>query len=168
MTLTSLARWGAMTDHTLPAEVTPARTERVALGLLAALAAVVVGIVLTVLLWRAGYIASITSLVIAIGATWLYTRAAGSNPRRGLIPLIALILLGVVISFFAVVASDLIEAYDDAVASGLVPTVGKSEFVRRGLTDSEVLSEYGKDMAMFGVFAVLGIFGTLRRLVSSH
>jgi hypothetical protein len=157
-----------MTDHTLPAEGTPVRTERVALGLLAALSAVVVGIVLTVLLWRAGYIASITSLVIAIGATWLYTRAAGTNPRRGLIPLIALILIGVVISFFAVVASDLIEVYDDAVASGLVPTVGKSEFVRRGLTDSEVLSDYGKDMAMFGVFAVLGIFGTLRRLVSSH
>jgi hypothetical protein len=157
-----------MTDHTLPAEATPVHTERVALGLLAALSAVVVGIVLTVVLWRAGYIASITSLVIAIGATWLYTRAAGANPRRGLIPLIVLILLGVVISFFAVVASDLIEAYDDAVASGLVPTVGKGEFVRRGLTDSDVLSEYGKDMAMFGVFAVLGIFGTLRRLVSSH
>jgi hypothetical protein len=157
-----------MTDHTVPVEATPVRTERVALGLLAALSAVVVGVVLTVLLWRAGYIASITSLVIAIGATWLYTRVAGTNPRRGLIPLIALILLGVVVSFFAVVASDLIEAYDDGVAAGLVPTVGKGEFVRRGLTDSDVLSEYGKDMAMFGVFAVLGIVGTLRRLMSSH
>ena len=157
-----------MTDHTLPAAGTPVRTERVAVGLLAALSAVVVGIVLTVVLWRAGYIASITSLIIAIGATWLYTRAAGSDPRRGLIPLIALILLGVVISFFAVVASDLIEAYDDAVASGLVPTIGKSEFVRRGLTDGDVLSEYGKDMAMFGLFAVLGIFGTVRRLLASH
>ena len=34
--------------------------------------------------------------------------------------------------------------------------------------DFEVLSEYGKDMALFGVFAVLGILGTLRRLVSSR
>jgi hypothetical protein len=127
---------------------------------------VIAGVMLTVVIWRAGYIASITSLAIAIGATWLYTLAAGGNPRRGLIPLIVLILLGVVLAFFAVVASDLVEVYDDAVAAGLVPTVGKTEFVRRGMTDSEVLSEYGKDMAMFGLFAALGIFGTVRRLLA--
>jgi hypothetical protein len=84
------------------------------------------------------------------------------------VPLIALILLGVVLSFFAVVASDLMEFYDDMVASGLVPTIGKAEFVRTGMTDSEVLSEYGKDIAMFAVFAGLGIFGTMRRLVASR
>ena len=144
----------------------PPPRERVALGLLAALGAVLVGVVLTVVIWRAGFIASITSLVIAIGATWLYTVAAGANPRRGLVPLIAVILLGVVLSFFAVVASDLMQFYDDAKASGLTPTIGKGEFVRDGLTDGEVLSEYGKDMAMFGLFAALGIFGTVRRLLA--
>ena len=138
------------------------------LGLLAALGAVVVGVVLTVLIWRAGFVASITSFAMAVGAAWLYTVAAGRPPRKGLVPLVAIILLGVVLSFFAVVASDLMEAYDDAIAAGLVPTIGKGEFVRRGVTDSEVLSEYGKDMAMFGLFAVLGIFGTVRRLLSSH
>ena len=146
----------------------PRPTERVALGLLAALGAVAVGVVLTVVIWRAGYVASLTSLVIAVGATMLYTRVAGTNPRRGLIPLIALILIGVAASFFAVVASDLIEAYDQGVSAGLTPTMGKGEFVRTGLTDSEVLSEYGKDMAWFGLFAVLGIFGTVRRLLAHH
>jgi hypothetical protein len=53
--------------------VSPPTTERVAVGLLAALGAVLAGVVLTVVIWRAGFIASITSLVIAIGATWLYT-----------------------------------------------------------------------------------------------
>jgi hypothetical protein len=158
-----------VTDQILPAQSgAQVHTERVLLGLLAALGAVVGGVVLTVVIWRAGFVASITSFAIAIGAAWLYTLAAGRPPRRGLIPLIGIILLGVVLSFFAVVASDLMEAYDDAVAAGLVPTIGKSEFVRRGLTDSEVLSEYGKDMAMFGLFAVLGIFGTVRRLLASH
>jgi len=161
-----------MTDHSLPVggatAAAPVHTERVALGLLAALGAVVGGAVLTVVIWRAGYVASITSLVIAFGATWLYTAAAGGQPRRGLVPLVALILVGVVLSFFAVVASDLVDAYDQAVAAGLVPTIGKTEFVRRGLTDSELLSEYGKDMALFGLFAVLGIFGTVRRLLASH
>src|SRR5262245_22069592 len=91
-------------DHTGTATV-EAPQERVALGLLAALVAVVVGVVLTVVIWRAGYIASITSLVIAIGAVYLYTLAAGSPPRRGLAPVIIFVLLGVVLSFFAVVAS---------------------------------------------------------------
>jgi hypothetical protein len=160
-----------MTDHILPAggaQTAAGPTERVALGLLAALGAVVGGAALTVLIWRAGYVASITSLVIAFGATWLYTVAAGSHPRRGLVPLIVLILVGVVLSFFAVVASDLVDAYDYGVDSGLVPTVSKTEFVRRGLTDTELLSEYGKDMALFALFAVLGIFGTVRRLLASH
>ena len=158
-----------MTDQVLPTDgIAVPPSERVALGLLAALGAVLGGVVLTVVIWRAGFIASITSFAIAIGAAWLYTVAAGRPPKRGLIPLIVLILVGVTASFFAVVASDLMEVYDDAVASGLVPTIGKSEFVRRGLTDGDVLSEYGKDMAMFGLFAVLGIFGTVRRLLASH
>ena len=160
-----------MTDHILPAggaRTATIHTERVALGLLAALGAVVGGAVLTVVIWRAGYVASITSLVIAFGATWLYTAAAGSQPRRGLVPLIVLILVGVLLSFFAVVASDLVEAYDQGVAAGLVPTMSRTEFVRRGLTDSEILSAYGKDMALFGLFAALGIFGTVRRLLASH
>ena len=158
-----------MTDQVLPAgSIATPPTERVAFGLLAALVAVLGAAVLTVVIWRAGYIASITSLAMAIGATWLYTMAAGHPPRRGLIPLILLILVGVVASFLAVVASDLMEAYDAALATGLTTTMSKAEFVRRGLTDSEVLSEYGKDMAMFGLFAALGIFGTVRRLLSSH
>jgi len=161
-----------MTEHTQPfpaGETAPPRpTERVALGLLAALGAVAVGVVLTVVIWRAGFVASITSLVIAAGATLLYTRVAGTVPRRGLIPLIALIVVGVVVSFFAVVASDLIDIYDKAVSSGLTPTVSKSTFVRKGLTDSEVLSDYGKDMAWFALFAALGIFGTMRRLLAAR
>ena len=158
-----------MTDYTPYATPTPAAEparERVLLGLLASLLAVVGGVVLTVVIWRAGYVAAFTSFVIAIGAVWLYSLAAGRPPKRGLIPLVAIILVGVVLSFFAVVASDLTELYDELLASGLTSTVSKSEFVRRGLTDTDVLSEYGKDMALFGLFAALGIFSTVRLLVS--
>jgi hypothetical protein len=31
-----------------------------------------------------------------------------------------------------------------------------------------VLKEYGKDMAMFAVFAVLGVYSTMRRLIASR
>ncbi len=55
--------------------------------------------------------ASITSFVMAAGAVFLYSRAAGSAPRKGLVPLMLLILAGVVGSFFAIVISDAWDAY---------------------------------------------------------
>jgi len=68
--------------------------------------AVVAGIVLTVVIWRLGFIASITSFALAGGAVFLYDKGAGTVPRKGLIPLVLLILAGVVASFFAVIGSD--------------------------------------------------------------
>lgn len=72
--------------------------------------------------------------------------------------------LGVVATFFAVVASDLVEAYDefDLGAAG----ISKLDFVTDNLFHADVLREYGKDAAMFAVFAVLGVFGTLRRVIA--
>lgn len=138
--------------------------ERVGLGLLASLLAVVAGVVLTVVVWRAGYIASITSFVIAIGAVYLYTAAAGSPPRKGLVPVILVVALGVVASFFAVVVSDLLDAYDTLGIEVQLPGLSKQEFVMDNVFNADLLAEYGKDMAMFGLFAVLGVFGTVRRL----
>jgi len=161
-----------MSEHN-PVETVPESrpVERVGLGLLAALGAVVAGIVLTVVIWRAGYVASITSLAIAAGAIFLYAKVAGTRPRLGLIPLVVLILAGVVGSFFAVVASDLSDAYDVLIAQASevdrALAMSKSEFIRENLFNGELLGSYGKDMALFGVFAVLGIFGTLRRLFSN-
>jgi len=149
----------------------PPPVERVGLGLLGALGAVVAGIVLTVVIWRAGYIASITGFAMAAGAVWLYVRLAGARPRKGLIPLVLLVVAGVVASFFAVVASDLSDVYNTLIAQtseldrALAPT--KSEFIKDNLFRGDVLNSYGKDIAMFAGFAALGIFGTLRRLFSN-
>jgi len=149
----------------------PPPVERVGLGLLGALGAVVAGIVLTVVIWRAGYIASVTGFAMAAGAVWLYVLLAGARPRKGLIPLVLLVILGVVVSFFAVVASDLGDVYNTLIAQtseldrAMAPS--KTDFIKDNLFRGEVLSSYGKDIAMFGGFAALGIFGTLRRLFAS-
>lgn len=152
---------GAAVDATEP-------KERVLLGLLASLLPILAGVAITVAIWRAGYIAAITSFVIAIGAAYIYRAAAGRPPRKGLAPLVVLIVLGVVLSFFAVVASDLWDIYDNAIEAGFEAEVSKATFIREGLTDQEVLREYGKDMAMFAVFAVLGIGGVVRSLFSQE
>jgi hypothetical protein len=145
--------------------VMPARApEAVARGMLAATLAVLAGVVLTVVIWRFGFIASITSFVMAAGAVFLYSWAAGTPPRKGLIPLVLLIVLGVVAAFFGVVASDAWDVYGQF--DGVVG-VSRSSFILDNIFRGELLREYAQDMAMFGVFAVLGLFGTMRRLLST-
>jgi hypothetical protein len=159
-----------MSDHSQPASAPAdqplvAPPERVLRGLLAALVAVLLGVALTVVIWRAGYVAAITSLAIAFGASYLYTLAAGRSARRGLVPLILLILLGVVVAFFAIVVSDLFEVYDDL---GLSGSIGRGKFVRENVFDPDLLKSYDKDLAWFAGFALLGIFGTIRQLFASR
>ena len=145
-----------------PAPTEVVYVERVFLGLSWAFLAVLGGIVLTVLIWRAGFIASISTFAMAGGAVFLYVKTTGSVPRKGLVPLILLIVVGIVACFFSVVASDLWDLYDDAGLSG-----GRMSFISDNLFNGELLKEYGKDAALFAVFAVLGVFSTLRRLIAS-
>ena len=44
--------------------------------------------------------------------------------------------------------------------------MSKSEFVTSSITDTEVLGAYAKDMALFFGFALLGIWTTLRGLLT--
>ncbi len=148
-------------------EPSPARHERVALGLAAALVAVLAGAGLTLAVWSFGFIASITSFVMAAGATFAYGAAAGAPPRRGVVPLVLLVVAGVVATFFLLVGYDAAQAYDEATVG--VPAdqigIGKSEFVRTSIFDGEVLSAYAQDMAFFFGFAVLGMWTTLKNVL---
>jgi hypothetical protein len=146
-----------------PAPAVPVQNERVVLGISWAFLAILAGVVLTVLIWRAGYVASISSFLMAAGAVFLYTKTAGSPPRKGLVPLIVLIVVGIVVCFFSIVVSDLWDIYDDFRMPG-----SRSSFIVDNMFKGSVLKEYGKDMALFGVFAVLGIFSTLRRVLATR
>ena len=152
-------------ESTAQSPVAPAR-ERVGLGLLGALVGVLAGAALSVVVWELGFIASITSFVLAAAAVFLYGVLAGSAPRRGLIPLVLLIVLGVVGTFFVLVGWDAAAAYDDLTAQFGPSEMSKREFVTSSITDTEVLGAYAKDMALFFGFALLGIWTTLRGLLT--
>lgn len=142
--------------------VEPAR-ERVGLGLVGALGGVLLGAVLSVVVWELGFIASITSFVMAAGAVYLYGQLAGSPPRRGLAPLLLIIVLGVVGTFFILVGWDSAKAYDDLTQQYGPSQLSKAEFVQDTISDTEILSAYAKDMWLFFGFAVLGMWTTVRR-----
>jgi hypothetical protein len=156
------------TDPTTDHAAEPAR-ERVGLGLAAAVVALLVGAGITLAVWSFGFIASITSFVMAAGATYLYRMAAGAPPRSGVVPLVGLVVVAVVATFFLLVGWDAAQAYDELVVG--VPAdqlgMGKSEFVRTAMFDGEVLSAYGKDMAFFFGFALLGMWTTLKNVLGS-
>lgn len=166
--------YGEPVEAGVVASVEAAPTEeRVLRGLALSLVAIVGGVVLAVLIWRAGFIAGISSLVIAAGAVTLYAIGAGTTPRRGAVPLAVLVVVGVVASFFAVVASDLWDAYSQLAAGelgdvSLLALPSRSTFIRENLTNGDVLAEYRADGAWFALFAALGVFGTLRRMLTQR
>jgi hypothetical protein len=149
-----------------PAAAMPlAPRENVALGLLFSLGGVVLGCLATWVAWRLGFIASITSFVIAIASVALYTKGAGSAPRKGLVPLLLVIVFGVVGSFYTMYISDLSAGYDQVIAGSYA--VSKGQFISDNLFNTELIKAYGTDLLFFVGFAVLGVFGTMRRLLAS-
>lgn len=158
-------------NQTLPELTAPepmltaaAPTECVSRGLAFSIGAIPVGVVAAIIVWKMGFVASISSFLIAGGAVYLYAKGAGAPPRKGIAPLVGIVVLGVVASFFGIVAADLMEFYGTPAGRALgYPT--EMSFVRLNLFNPEVLKSYGSDLAMFVLFAALGIFGTVRRLL---
>lgn len=149
------------------AGVPPEQIEIVARGVLWSLAAIPVGMAAAVLIWKLGFIASITSFLIAGLGTWLYTKGALSTPRRGLVPLVGVILLGVALSFLAIVAADIVEFYGTPEGKSLGYS-SAVDMVTDNLFNADLIGSYGSDLAMFLVFAALGVFGTVRRLMGNR
>ncbi|GAA3562989.1 hypothetical protein GCM10022197_18160 [Microlunatus spumicola] len=139
--------------------------ERVGHGALLALVAIPVGVVLSALIWKLGFVASLSGVVVAAGASVLYARGSGGRIKKG-IPVIALIVaVGIAGSFFAAVAVDLYDVFpqlDPEISSSYA---GRGAFVADNLFYGPVLKEYSRTIFLFVLFGVLGGFGTIVRLL---
>lgn len=136
--------------------------EKVGRGLLFSLGGIVVGVVLTVLLWKVGFFASITSFAMAYATVWLYTKGAGAPPKKGVGAVIGVIVIGVVVSLASIVTADALDYlasdYPDA------SIAEKADFVAYNLVRPEVWQDYSTNVVMFVIFAALGTFGLIRQL----
>jgi len=142
--------------------------ERVGRGAAFALLAVPAGALVAGLIWKIGFVASISSFIIAALAATLYVRGSGGRFTKGILVIAAVIALGVVVSFFTVVAVDLYGYFPqlDPEVAATYPT--RWGFVRENLFYPPLLKDYTKDAVLFGLFGVLGGLGTILRLVRAR
>lgn len=145
----------------------PARElpENVGRGLLLALGGVVGGFVLTLLVWKLGFIASITTFALAAGAAWLYPRGSGGGLRKGVVPLAVLIIVGVIASILGCIGLDASDYFTQNQAQ--LGGYTRWGFIASAITDPDVLKGYGGEIAMMVLFAALGAFSVLRQILGA-
>jgi hypothetical protein len=103
------------------APIAPAHsTENVVRGGLLALIAIPVGVILWVVIWSFGVVASIVAFVIALAAVWLYRRGSGGIiTRTGAFVVTAIVIVTLALSFYFGLVVDYARAISDQ--TGLDP-----------------------------------------------
>jgi len=143
----------------------PPRTENVVRGLLLALVVIPVGAAAWVLLWNFGFIASIVSFGIAWAAVRLYRVGSGAPITRGAFwGIIGIIIVALVVSFLAAIASDLITATGLSWSTALTSDRFWSVYWDNIFANPKLWSAYLPNILMMILFGALGCFGTIRRL----
>ncbi len=157
-------------DPTEPdAVVTPAPTlppENVVRGLLLSLLAVPAGILVFVLIWNLGFIASIVGFGVAFAAFFLYRLGSGGRvSMRGAVVVALVTVVTLVLAFIAAevftVAGEIARVNQVSVPEVLT-SPELSGFVVQILTSPEVAGALVGDAAMTLLFGAIGCFTVLR------
>ncbi len=151
-----------------PKSYTPAK-RRHARGITLAWLSIPVGVVVWDLLWNYGFMASIVSYGIAYVAIKLYQMGAGAPPDRSAAKtLLAIIAIGVVLSFMSGMAMDAHLSYaEDTPATALQAYTSSDfwSFFLGNLAYADIWGSYFVDILIAVAFAFLGCFGIVRDLL---
>jgi len=137
------------------------RTENVGRGLLLALVAVIGGCVLAAVVYHLGYVASIVSLAMGVAGVFLYSKGAGSPPRKGAVALVALLVAGILLAWVCQVATELYLYYVDRTGS----SEGALQYAVTGALSLDLFKATLGDFLIYVAFGALGIFGVARQLL---
>lgn len=131
------------------------RRENVAAGVVGALLGTLLGVVCTVFIGQMGYIASISGLVMAVGALKGYELLGGRLSKKGAV-ISSLLILGM--TYFAHRLSTAF-SIDSELGLGIVRSFESiSPMLRTGLLDGKV---YWGNLAMLYLFTLLGAVPTI-------
>jgi len=137
------------------------RTENIGRGLLFSLVAVLAGCVLSAVVYHLGFVASIVALAMGAAGIYLYSKGAGTPPRKGAVALVVLLMAGILLAWVCSVGTELYFLYVDqnGSADGALPFVLSSVF------SVDLFEAMIKDFLIFVGFGALGIFGVARQLL---
>jgi hypothetical protein len=151
-------------------EVIQAAPERVGLGLLFSLGGIVVGIVGAVLFKSLDdalnfnsmkleiVLAMVPSALMAFSSVWLYTKGSGGALRKGVVPLIVVLLVGVAAVVTTALATD---AATMAVKIYPGNTTSQVSWVISFVADQKVWVERKESLLVYVIAAAAGTFGAL-------
>ena len=144
-------------------QVPAVRVENVRRGALFALATIPVGVVVWVVLWGFGFIASLVAALVAFLAVRLYVWGAGRLSRTGAVVVVAVTVVTLLLAFFGGIVLDAAMALGDVSGLGAWGAFVHEQFWP---TFWQLLPEAGPDylpdFAWAVGFGVLGSFVTLR------
>lgn len=134
-------------------------------GLALASLVIPIGIVLWVVLWNMGFMASLVAFVIAYGAVWLYkTQTNGEITKPAAVALLGLIVLGVFLSFVSGMIADGWSAYSSEISNPALLSADFWQFIVGNLSDGAIWQAYSSDLIIAIVFALIGSGYELYRL----
>lgn len=140
---------------------------RIRNGLLLASLSIPVGIVLWVILWNYGFMASFVAFAIAWLAVYLYKLGAKKDVSKQSAPyLLAIILVGIVLSFLGGMALDAVRFYVEGTDQSLLQAIVTADFwaffAGNIFGNAELWSSYAVDIIIALAFGVLGCFSIVK------
>ncbi|MGO4534406.1 hypothetical protein [Leifsonia sp. 2MCAF36] len=139
--------------------------ERVGRGLALALVIIPAGVIAWTILWNVGFIASIVSWGVAVGAVWLYRVGSRARVTRGAFwGIVAIVAVTVVLSFLAGIFTDIVGVASIPFGEALTSPDFWQVYADNVFGNADMWQAYLPQVLFALLFAVLGCFMTFRRL----
>ncbi|MBA3020690.1 hypothetical protein [Propionicimonas sp.] len=150
-----------------PATAEPAEPEAVGRGLVFSLGGIVLGVVAAIVFRQLNAALSLSSmklefvlsavpgLVMAYASVWLYTKGARTGPRKGLFPLLVVIVIGILAALTSALGADAMR-----MAMKIYPgdSGAQVSWVLEYLANPEVWTERGGSLILYVIAAGIGSF----------
>lgn len=154
----------------MPNPVTPVKPKYMR-GALFSFGGVAAGVALWLIIWEMNFIASLAAYVMALLIIKLFRKGAGDVDRTGVYIILGMIVLGLLLSFYASFTADslayLMQHSKDAQDAGTVSLLTNSNFWsynNQSLTNSQVLGQYTSSLIFAVVLAVWGVYSDVKTL----
>ena len=141
--------------------------EDVVRGIIFAAAVIPLGIILWLVIWNLGVVASVVAWAIAAGAARLYALGAGHPTRRGVWAILLITVVTLVLAFIGGMWLDMVHQFGTNPMAALVDGDTWKIFGENLTQNRDLWKDYTVSILSALAFGALGCFFTLRRLFAT-